>query len=407
MIFIGASFSGCLAAIRAQAQFPSGKFLIIEQQKYLGGRKSSSVWDDKIWGCGGFSISQKLLDFLLNSLRSLAHEQSLEILQNLEPQNKIEVIYQNKIKAFNKKDFLKEKAPRLIGGKEGEKQWKNIWEKILDPKSSQKMSKILKSQPKGPAGTLLKTLGSYLGLSNLYNSDPEIIKSCYKSSISQEYICDWQYIFAQALENCKNISIKLNTQVLSSNYQDKKWILETPTEELTANKIIICHSPWKLSWLPPENIPAFIQKWSLKNQPTTTICLTKKLKDPWQGASSLFIVAEGVKALIYNNIIHFILAVEYNESLNAPSVTKSIRKLKRAATKAAKSYNCEYLSEYISLCPVGQMHSIMTETNIGDCSQQEKNNLFFCGSFYGNSFNPEENIISSALSFDNWLEKNS
>ena len=130
------------------------------------------------------------------------------------------------------------------------------------------------------------------------------------------------------------------------------------------------------------------------------------MKLPWQGARSVFIVAEGTKALIYNNVIHFFLAINYNESLNAPEVTKSIRKLKRAATKLAKAYDCEYLGEHIGLCPVGQMNSIMTNSPLGELKQQEQNNLFFCGSFYGDSFNQEKNIISSVLEFDKWLNKN-
>jgi hypothetical protein len=406
LIFIGASFAGCLAAIRTQASNPKRRILIIEQQKHLGGRKSSSVWDDKIWGCGNFSLSKNLLDFLLNSLRAIGQEKSLEILQNLKPQNKIEVIYQNNIKNFDKKKFLKNNAPKLIGGREGEKQWKHIWEQLLIPENSSSLKKVLKSQPKGPAGVLLKTMGSFLGLSDFYNSSAEIIKSSYEHSNTQEYLCNWQDIFAQVLKDCENIDIKLDTQVLNSNYQNNKWTLDTPTEEVTTNKIIVCHSPWILSWLHPESIPASIHKWSLKNQPATIVCLTKKLKSHWQDANSLFIVAEGVKALVYNDIIHFILAIEYNESLNAPSVTKSIRKLKRAATKLAKAYDCEYLGEHIGLCPVGQMHSIMTKSPLGELKQQEQNNLFFCGSFYGDSFNQEKNIISSVLEFDKWLNKN-
>jgi hypothetical protein len=405
LVIVGASFAGCLAAIRMQATTPEGRVLLIDKQRYLGGRKTSSVWEKKLWGSGNFSISQDLLDFLFNSLRTLGQERSLDILQNIKAQTKVSMIYQNALKTFPIKDAVRDQGLKFIGGREGAKQWKNIWQDIFSQKDPVSLGKILKVSPKGPAATLLKSLGNYLGLSDFAKTTSDIIKASHEHCNVQEYIFSWQDIFLQVLQECENIDIKLDHQVIDASYKKTKWIIQTSKGSINSDKLVVCHSPWQLSWLEQERIPNVIHKWSMKNQPTTLVTLAKKLEKSWSGSNFLFVVSEGVKVWAYADVLHFVMPIEYHDSINAPTVAKAIRKLKRAANKLAKVCDCNFVDEHIGLSPVGQVHSIMTNSVVGDFEQKDKNNLFFCGSFYGKEFNPEKNIISSVLNFDKWLKK--
>ena len=107
-------------------------------------------------------------------------------------------------------------------------------------------------------------------------------------------------------------------------------------------------------------------------------------------------------SITYISFVISSIEIDYEYSLDAPSVLKAIKSLRRSVKKLSNCYEeLELEDEHISLYHVGwaqggRMKDQQYVRNLKNQSFQV-NPLYFCGDAYGPSYNPDENLMQSVL----------
>jgi len=405
---VGASFSGCLAALRLASTHPHTKIAVIEKENSLCGRKRFTRWAEKIWSVGNLNISDELFEFSKNILRSLGQDHALESTDKSSLETKVGVISQGKLAIFNREKILSQEFIKFLGGKEAVPRWTDIWGKIDTQKELKSLSKILTFPKKGPFALVVDVIGRYLGFVDVSQVPTLAIKQAYDHCRAMQHLLDWEEVFSLAFRNQDNIEQRLECKVISGQYHDNFWRLQTQKGPINAKRIVISHSPWDvIEWLDKESLPPVLVQSVKRKNPASLVVLSTKIVGDWMGPNTLFIASEGVHVTMAYGVSNFTVPIDYESSMRAPSVVKAIRKLRRAVKKLTKVFDkISFEQEHIALSTVGVNYSTLLSEPLVSSEEKKLNqpHIGFCGSFYGSSFDPQKNILSSVLNLDLWAK---
>jgi len=408
---VGAGISGILVANRLLASSKNCDVTLLDDQTALGGGSCSLDWERKLWSPHPSLISRALHDFIANALLSTHNDSSKPDLE-FHP-SELNLLVQKQVIKLPPSLAQDTRLPKALGGTSAQKNWKTLWESELfsSPKDeSGSLAKMLAPKLKDNLATTLKMLSSWNGTSSWQKASPRAFKERneYCSSLTVSPSLEKIYLSLLSYEEGKNFSLLLNEKIISSSYENKQWTLKTKESSLKFDKLIVAHSPWEaLAWMDRKDIPTSLLKMALKTKPLSLISLTKKIKEGAEDIPPQMIMpAEQSTIRRIDNNLYLSLNLDYESSMDAPSVTKALKALRRSSIKMLKYFPSLVLEgEHIALHPIAWSQS----THYSDIDYINKlssynyfsEHLAFCGESYGPSYKPDENIIKSVIACTN------
>ena len=410
IIVAGAGLAGTLAANRLFQTLKGVKILVLEKDRNPGGRILSYSTSDESWGYGLNFLSARLLEFI-------SHTFSIEPDLDTHAQLYEKKLQYGSILAAGKfNDFLIEncfsaEGVKALGGTAAVKEWKKIEGLLENSDEIDKISfaKAWKEGKKNPAATVLQHFSSFCGFADLWKISPKAIYERSKDFQSGLYSGPWNQVIEQLLSfpsMKETLRFEPSCRIIDATMNEDRWVVQTEKGCFKSKALLVAQSPWEtLDWLDRSHIPLSVLQMALKTKPTSLVTLSTKPKNIESVRDLVYIPSEEVMVLkSSDNVINFQTVIDYESTLNAPSVVKAVKRLKRARKKLEK-FKPELLSEkeHIALVPVAWTQSAYLSERkyvhgLANISNYQLEHLSFCGDSYGEHYCPDVNLLKSLTS---------
>ena len=417
-IIAGGGISGTLCALKLISKKPDAKILMLEKDSRVGGRLRVSDHTQS-HGFGLHGVHPNLKDLLFELMK----DEKLCTMdrQPYESPSKIALLAANRITEIDEHPISKS-GFRSVGGAAASKNWQEFETNVLNIEETDKpVSQLWKTSKKSAGVIVMQHLGRLMGIPDFLATAPQVIKD---RLVSFETVKgDWDCLISDIVEAlCKHEHFNLLTsaQIMTATFETEEedhWKVVSRSGEFLTKNLIVAQPIWSAQkWLKKEYWNQNLLKALTKTTPSSLVTLTtqvvRKDKDFVFPFDTLMIPAESTQAIVESqHSVVFQVTIDYESSLQAPTVIKAVRQLKRAKKKfnLAMEESCELTGEYIALVPTAWAQpTLANQINFyqGEFElYSEKNKLFFVGDSYGESFHGDENCIHSFKQFSNSLNQ--
>ncbi|MCB9229648.1 MAG: NAD(P)/FAD-dependent oxidoreductase [Deltaproteobacteria bacterium] len=416
LVVAGAGLAGILFAARyCSASSSSGRILLLDKEPVTGGRLASGLPEEKqatdgssFYPSGLSLITPCLFDEMICTLaaRPEQDDSGSDIWQ---PLRNVSVLTGQRHMLFSWDQWGKEESVRIFGTGAAVKEWPLFEELLQCVKEQQKDQSFARAWKHGQKSAAVCALSAFLPFCGI----PEPLKASvlalterYQRMLGGFYKGPWTILEKQSLERqFPSLEIRTACPLVQAQYQDGLWYLETGEGLYTTPQLVAAQHPLELpGWLDQSMIPVPVLHAALRSRPASVVTLTLKGQDLELPADLTFIPSEGCYALNFSkNTIILHALINYEQSLDAPSVVKAIRRLRRAGKKLVSSLSGAIMEhEHLALASVGWSCSALPGDRkmkeALDADDIQARHLLFCGEAYGSSWNPDENLIRSVAS---------
>lgn len=411
VIIAGGGFAGVLAAVRICEQKPEYKVLIVEKDEEIGGRLKSTGVIKNRWSCGLNRITQDMYEFANATFNGTCDEYDLsQYIKN--ENNRIGVLSGGKITEFFDHEFFTVEGAKAIGGLAAKREWVKIDELIQSAKEDEtimdaQFSKVWKFIRKNPAAIVMEHFANSIGITDIWASSVRALIERSDEIKKGMYSGEWETAFLKVLTQEKfagRIEVKTNSQIVESEYRDKKWYIRSGQGEFVSHKLVVTQPPWStLEWLSKDLWQANLLEMALKSRPTSVVVLASKISQYQDMPELTLIPSEKVNVTtLREKEMTFQTIIDYEVSLDAPEVVKAVKRLKRAKKKIIKFVEgVELQGERLELLPTawGQSFHNSDRRLLVKLDKKSFNTdyLFFCGDSYGPHYSGDENLKQSLI----------
>ncbi|MBQ46514.1 MAG: hypothetical protein CMP10_03310 [Zetaproteobacteria bacterium] len=411
VIVAGAGLAGVLAAAKIHDAHPEWKILLIDKDASAGGRIRTSDPSTDRWGYGLNRISKPLYDFWDQIIKMDPASADLPTMVTTE-QHQFGVLSAGKIIETPVKDIFGQHGARAIAGAAAVRDWKNV-EKVAERKGAVAFSKAWKGTRKDPSAIVMEHLARSFGIPDLWTCGTDMVIGRLDQH-SCHYQGDWQEAIDLTLKYAEGqVTEKYNCRIAHAIKEGECWKLTTSQGEYKGNRLLVAQSPWDaIQWLPKSLCPLDLLSLTSKTKPVSILTLTEYMEQPVGLPDILVVPAESVQILVSGREVCFQVTLDYEVTLQAPSVVKAVRRLKRARSKLMKTVEGLSLKgDRISLVPVGWAQptnfSVRKWATKISLDRINESKLAFCGDSYGGSIHGDENFIDSVLAATSALSQES
>lgn len=403
---VGGGIAGVMTALRLNALDPELNIGLWEDEPHLGGRGIS--------GEGGkFSYGQTVVTeefFGFFSETCAAHTTPPPAL----PCETMTVLAQSTLKPVPMTSLVQDAGIKTIGGNVAVKEWQQWQELDKAAGAGKALSKSLNLPRKGALATVLNILAPLIGLTDFWESDGVGLDERLSRLEQKLMQVDWDLAWPDLLRHLHNqgVAVHLGCPVLSSalakteGSKAYEWQLASKDQPLIrAGKLVVAVNPWDaLNFIPKKLLPTTINQLVSRGKPVSLVTLTITPEGlPEDFPQWSLIPAEKTAAILQpSGQITFQVAIDFEKYLDAPSVVKAVKKLRRSHKKLLASFpDVETIKEHIALLPVGYSCSLGYKDRklVAKLAEGafEKDHLYFVGDGYGQSAVSEVNIKQSVL----------
>ena len=418
VIVAGGGLGGCLVSMALKKNHPDWQIAVLEKESFYGGRSRSGL-NPWVSSCGLNQVSSKLVNLfkqqLVDRLDSLKLDSVFESsLKNIES---VGVCASGSLDKISYGELFQDRGVKLIGGSSALRDWSKRKDELFDKykkvglNSNLLFSKVFSGSLKDPSGAVLDIYAHSLGIPYLGSS----FFSCFMQRLENAtsdlvFVGRWSDILASFIESYDDIDFMPDTMIVSAcidESEGKSWKLKTKKGEFYSSKLVVAQSPWEaLNWLDQNYFPAELLSIALKAKPVSVVSLTHSIEtsddsnlDIVEQLSDMILVPSEQVSVIntLGKTLSYQTPLDYEMFFEAPAVSKAVRRLKRARKKLMSLYpDIKTGDDFISLIPAGWTQIICQQARqIPPSASYTSDILGFCGDSYGDSFCPDDNIISS------------
>lgn len=414
VIIAGAGVAGVLAAARISQDCPRAQVLLLEQRPELGGRLRSSHSVQQEWTSGLCAVSKVLYDFINLILKENPTSEDLPTVINRRHSN-IDLLSGGKVSKIAIEEAFSSKMAKALGGVTASKAWLELEPQLDSDSHSLPVSKGITLGRRSSAMIVLNHLAALLGISNLADTPLKCLKQRIDYFCSGLFFGPWEQALHKVIDAMtKNpeFQLQLSCQVVDSRYDGQQWYITTEKGLFRSNSLLVAQAPWQaLSWIDKKHCPVTVLNQALKTRPVSAVILVADTGANEQLDEVVLIASEGVTVFNHgDNSLCFQTLIDFEVSLDAPMVVKAIKRLKRASRKLTKMYpSIEIKGTFIALKSVAWAQSSSYKDyklvqQLADSSKFQSVHLAFSGDSYGNSYEPDENLVASVISGVNSLK---
>lgn len=414
---VGAGMAGVLLASQLSQLAPHLSVILVEQNPCPGGRAKTSTPGMQSWGLGFHWQPSAMITALGESLLLDPTSPTLDFCSP-KPIGEIGFLSGSSLSRVGWNELFQEKGFKVIGGLAARRSWP-VFEKACqairgENRKNQTFQTLWTDTRKSPAAVVLSQLATLLGIPDVWHTRADLlVDHALKTEIPVS--ANWNLYFKTVLENLtKNpkFTQRFECQVLDCKKSENQgWLLETSLGQIKASRVVVAQPPWSaLDWISKTHWPKELLQLAVKAKPVSIVSISDSidpdlLRTKLDGLSAMMVMSENVMFIAHESgEMVFRTPVDYEISLQAPEVVKTIKALRRARRKVFKYLNLSEEEtkdcvEHVCLTSVGWSHS----TQLGDERLFDRiegnlytdSGLFFVGDAYGKSNFAEENILSS------------
>ncbi len=401
VIVVGAGMSGVTAALKLSSQNKDLKICILEKELEPGGRLRTYISNNKNYGYGFNALSGKLKDYFVETTGAdlTPDEEAYDHPFN---QNSIGIISANRVSEHPIAELMSEDGFKLLGGRRAAKEFIQLCE--LKEKNDQKpLAGNWKINRRSNGAIVLGHYARCFGVPDIWKSNCDVIFERANEFTKCSKVDHWHTKLSKLLEH-SNLTVEFDALVTKAVYEDNEWLLQTKKGPYKTQKMVVAQPIWDATkWVHKKYYPKQILNLMGKTTPISTVVLSTKLieGDADKINEITIIPAENVHVIKSSNQeLCFHATIEYEQSLHAETVVKSIKRLRRAVKKFFLAHT-EHKNEgeNIALVPVSWAQNTNAESSehLNNLSEYEyfEDHLVFCGDAYGDSFDGDMNCIQS------------
>jgi hypothetical protein len=405
ILIAGGGLSGLLALTRFRQIHPSARIVLIEKEQRLGGRLRTADGKENIGAGGLHYVSKHLYDFLNRTLLGCARGEDEFNLPNDKP-HILGLLQGKKLEELPLTELCTSRFAKILGGASAVKQWESFLDNLKkrnDELSPQPLGKALNLSKKDPFLDILNIMSIPLGIVNPWFATPSSVEQ-RMAYIEQGLFGGPWTGFIDKLTQWAEADIILESSILDANFSNGLWDLKLEKGSVSGKALIVAQSPWEaLSWLKRENSPAALINIALKYSPLSVISLVLRFEKELDLIDRFLIPSEKSQVFcLSKNEVCIQVIIDYETFLDAPRVVQAVKQAKRSKIKLCKHLEIEApIEEFLSLRPVAwtqdSHHDARKQVEDYDASKLNSQKLVFCGDSYGNSYDPDQNLIKSLL----------
>lgn len=405
IVIAGAGLSGILAGIRLRQTYPSAKILILEKEQSPGGRLRCPNETENFGSCGLHYISQDLFNFLNHTMLSSSKGEG-DLSLPAEKLQKINVLQGKAIESIPASSLFSAEMAKVLGGNSAARQWDAfapIFQNIDANNAYLPLHKATSLSKKDPFLDVLSTMSLALGIIDPWNATLKSFEDRSRYFAKGLYCGPWR----DTLNNLilwNELDLVCSMTILDGFFEGNLWNLKIQNEHLTAKALVVAQAPWEASsWLKRDDCPPGFIQLALKFAPISVLTLTLRFQDDLSLPHYVIVPSERVQIHRLNaKELCLQVILDFETFLDAPRVVQAVKQVKRARNKLCKQAElAQPINEFLSLRPVGwaqETHYDGKKTLEGyDTKKLNSANLVFCGDAYGNSYDPDQNLIRSLL----------
>jgi hypothetical protein len=443
-IVAGGGLSGILTVARLALMNPQGRYLLLEKEPVLGGRLRTSAPDQRIFGYGLNALSERLFDYVSQTLKANPEGPDLATLVG-KRQTRLGVLAGQKMADTEIAGWFTPQGARVLGGVSAAKGWAEV-ESICrqgavrgsapsddddsndddedkaeedNPKSRSKAAEaktqdqkqpsfahLWKSTRKVPAAIVLEHFANALGIPDVWGASATALAERAAYHSGRLYCGPFDAAF-EALMDCEwfhhAVTMVTNSRIVGAKRQDDLWEIQAEGVTYQGRMLVVAQPPWQaISWLPKTLWPAQVLQVANKTKPVSVVVLTEKVLSPEISLPDVTVIPSERVQMIRNSAdeVCFQATIDYEMSLQAPAVVKAVKALKRARKKLLQLHP-GMISEtgHIALQPIAWAQSPAQSDRkwLERLSKKPPvaKGLAFVGDAYGESYDGDANILFS------------
>ncbi|MDD9951313.1 MAG: NAD(P)-binding protein [Zetaproteobacteria bacterium] len=422
---VGAGLAGVLTALRLAEACPQQKVVIWEQSSRVGGRARTTHGKDDLSGVGFSLVTEEMFAFLRRTFQPLLGTEGLTASLAV-PVKSAMVLHQQKFKSLSWSTYFSDVGLRTVSSGEVATIWRRLEQQMMAlevPQRDVPLAKIWSESKKHPALRAIEQWLHPLGFSGellTWSVRALLERLEYSRALSWELSWDHLDVMLSDLEgSMANLQILRGTKLMKAiPAQTLGWKLVGPELQMDARYLVNATPPALMSdWLEMEWLPRPVMQQAIKVLPVSLVKLSldlPQLDESWSAEAPNFcpatwILVENVTfQLEGEGKVSFKTWIDFEQSLDAPSVVKAVRRLRRAKEKLLRSLglvdqgSSAQGRERIALVPVGPGHPATSlAARLGAYLELEQSlhgkYISFCGDMLGSSFSPDKNLMTSVV----------
>ncbi|MBC7658300.1 MAG: hypothetical protein H7249_01180 [Chitinophagaceae bacterium] len=402
VIIAGSGVAGLLALARLSRERPEWTFTILEREPWHGGRLRPSL-EEGSRSCGLQSVSSDLYDFLRLSL-GMPEDPALPN-EWVRPLKSIGVMTGQKIQELRYDQLTTVDMARAMAGSAATKDWPSIEDLLGKTELSEEaVNQIWKGDRKSAALVPLEQLAHYWGVPELTGSSVRPLQTGFRAARKGMWTGRWDGMFDELIGTLRaenRLRLVTRAQIMEAKFEDKSWNVLSTQGSFQSTRLVVAQSPWEaILWLPKDAWPSRLLNIATKTKPVSLVMLSEL--NSFEGLPDLlFITAEDVQVLHLKGQICFQAPLNYELTVQAPAVGKTVKRLKRARKKLAQLYPelGPEGGEHLALLSVGWTHTIHPPEYKWfekiDAPHVQKKHLVFAGDSIGAESSGDRNVVVS------------
>lgn len=407
VVIAGGGLSGVLSACKILSSLPNARILILEKEKFSGGRLRTTDREQGKWSFGVNALTPKLVKYAEETIKEVFPEFDLEQYNPL-TMNRFGQLSGSNLSEFSNEDALAPAGAKSMGGRNAGKEFSEIeelFEKVESENfSDDRLIKLLKLKRKGPGGVVLEQQAISFGIPDVWNAGAELLKSkadTYRSGLVKARWDDACSDVFDSLNGKENVTFHDSCHIISAAKEDGIFKLKTEKGLFEASALVVAQNPWAAHrWLDRELIPVPILNLILKSKPVSLVTLSCVKKSEEEMPDMTIVSAEKAQVISYENSVTFQATIDYELSLAALEVVKAVKRLRRARKRIDQFFEkTELEGEFVALLPCAwPLPSGVSDRKLVDklstdaiCGQ----GIQFCGDSYGRDLEGDNNIMTS------------
>jgi glycine/D-amino acid oxidase-like deaminating enzyme len=401
VIIAGAGLAGLLTLQQLSAQHPDWTFILLEREARWGGRLRPTLRDEGSWSCGQQAVSSALFDHVVQAMGGEAAPWA-------RPLRSIGVLAGQKVSEVAIRELMDASMARALGGAAAVKDWPQVAQLLRDGcvlGEEQSFSQAWKGDKKSAAVVVLEHLAHLWGLPELGPGSLRTLSAGARAMQEGLWTARWDQVWEPLLAELRNhdrLRLECRAQIMAAKQQDRLWTLATTRGTFTAPRLVVAQSPWEaIAWLPKELWPSKLLAITGKTKPVSLVILSAELANETPEQPDLLLVpAEETQVILSGRSICYQATLHYELTVQAPTVVKAVKRLKRARKKL-ETVRPDLMAsgEHIALLPVGWAHTASPQEHRWfdklELANLQDETLVFCGDAYGPHAEGDRNLIES------------
>ncbi len=405
IVIAGAGLTGLLAGIRLRQTYPSAKILILEKEQSPGGRLRTPDETENFGSCGLHYISQDLFNFLNHTMLSSSKGEGDLSLPAAKLQ-KISILQGKLIETIPASAMFSAEMAKVLGGNSAARQWESFapnFQNINETNAFLPLHKATTLNKKDPFLDVLSSMSLGLGIIDPWNATLKSFEDRSRYFAKGLYCGPWRDTLNNMIR-WNELEIAPPGAIMDAFFEGGVWNLKTQHESVMAKALVVAQAPWEAtSWLRRDHFPAGFIQLALKFSPISVLTLTLRFQEDLSLPQYILVPSERVQIHQLNaKELCLQVILDFETFLDAPRVVQAVKQVKRAKNKLCKQAElAQPINEFLGLRPVGwaqDTHYDGKKSLEGyDTKKINAAHLVFCGDAYGNSYDPDQNLIRSLL----------